>query len=98
MTLQQLFQHPLAVAAFVALWTTGFALWARGRDRQSQEEDKEGSELEMELKGKVDKEDCLSFRRRIGKESDDHREHINDLKDDISDIKENVGWIRGKLE
>lgn len=45
---------------------------------------------------KVDKPDCLSFRRRIGKESDDHRGHIIEIKEDITEIKEGVAYLKGK--
>lgn len=45
----------------------------------------------------VMKDDCRSFRTRIGKESDEHREHIAEVKDCLSDIKADLGFIKGKV-
>lgn len=42
------------------------------------------------------KDDCKSFRSRIGKESDDHQKCIMDLKNDITEIKEGVAYLKGK--
>jgi len=54
--------------------------------------------LDELINNKVNKEDCKSFKTRIGKESDSHNEEINELKECLSDIKENVAYIRGRME
>lgn len=40
-------------------------------------------DLKSDLDKKVDKEQCLSFKRRIGKESDDHSGAIEEIKDGL---------------
>jgi len=54
-------------------------------------------EIRDKLETKRSKENCRSFRTRIGKESEEHRTNISDMKNVLSEIKENVGFIRGKM-
>ena len=56
------------------------------------------SKLEDKLDNKVDKSDCVDFRTRIGKESNEHRLNINCVVNNISQIKEDVAFLRGKAE
>lgn len=60
--------------------------------RRNSLSDKIWSKLDL----KVDKENCQSFRTRIGKESDDHRIHIDGMKQDITEIKEGIAYLKGK--
>ena len=48
------------------------------------------------LEEKVDKEGCVSFRTRIGTESDEHRKNIECVKQDISEIKAGIAYLKGR--
>lgn len=66
-------------------------------NRKSQTGDKTSDDLWGEMGRKVDKEFCQSFKTRIGGESDRHQHNIMELKDDISEIKEGVAFLKGKM-
>ena len=55
-------------------------------------------EVERRLDSKVNGNECHSFKTRIGKESDEHRKNIADIKEDISEIKEGVAYLKGKAD
>ena len=42
--------------------------------------EKSDDSIRMELRDKVDKDECHSFKKRIGAESDKHEENISDIK------------------
>ncbi len=56
------------------------------------------SNLRKELDKKVNGEECKEFRARIGKESDEHRANITIIKNDISEIKGGVAYLKGKAD
>ena len=54
-------------------------------------------DINTKLDKKVNGEDCRSFKTRIGKESDEHRQNISDIKEGIGAIKADIGYIKGKI-
>ena len=54
-------------------------------------------DIQIKLDNKVNADECKSFKTRIGKESDEHRQNISDIKNGISTIKADIGYIKGKI-
>ena len=46
---------------------------------------------------KVDEKHCIAFKKRIGAESDSHREHIEQVQKDISEIKSGIAYLKGRF-
>jgi len=55
-------------------------------------------EINQKLEDKVNGNDCLQFKTRIGKESDEHRSNINKMNDKLGAIHADVSFIKGKME
>ena len=81
----------VGVSSFVAI---GIAAWNRGKSS----DDHVWEAIEKLNDNKVNRDDCRSFKTRIGSESDEHREHISEVKEDISEIKEGIAFLKGKME
>ena len=80
---------PLITTAIMGAVAIGIALWNRRESVADQ--------WWEELDEKMDKENCTGFRTRLGLESDEHRRNITHLAKDISEIKEGVAYLKGKL-
>ena len=72
-------------------------IWAFERVYKMTQGRKNGLPTWKDLNNKVTKEECKSFKTRIGKESDEHRQNIFDIKDGITTIKSDIGYIKGKI-
>lgn len=54
-------------------------------------------DFNKQLEKKSNKEDCSSFKKRIGLETDINTKDIDIIKTGISEIKEGVAFIKGKV-
>jgi len=73
-------------------------IWAFERVYKITQSKRNGAPTWKDIENKVSKGDCKSFKTRIGNESYQHTKDIDTIQDTLLDIKENVGFIRGKME
>lgn len=80
MTLKEFLSNPFVIMLCMGIISFALTVYnnAQHKKNSSAETIKDGLEC------KVDKDDCHSFRRRIGKESDDNREDIQKLQQGLA--------------
>ena len=94
MMLVDFINKPIVVALFMAMIAVLVPFMTFHLNRKSNGEDT----LRKILDTKVNVEDCRSFRTRIGKESDAHGTGLQCVREDITEIKEGIAYLRGKAD